>query len=155
MKLTVDARQLSDEAKQNTNLLRFTSKELWKIVRQVSLALERRVKNEMPVDTGRARASWGHWTPGHLRKITVTTGGGEKVKVTRAEWGGAQPMTDDAHWKEDEWNLEIEQGSNVEYIDYLNAGSSTKAPAGFLDAAEEHAQKVLDQKVDEFINRYW
>jgi len=155
MKLTIDHRELTEENRQDEALLRFSSRELWKIVRQVSLALERRVKTEMPVDTGRARASWGHWTPGHLRKMTVITGSGEKIKVTRAEWRGVQATADDAHWKENEWELEIEQGSNVEYIDALNEGHSTQAPRGFLDAAAEHAQQVLDQKVDEFVERYW
>lgn len=155
MKLTVDYRQLTEENKQQRDLLKFSSRELWKIVRQVSFGLERKVKTEMPVDTGRARASWGHWTPGHLRKMTVTTGTGEKVRVTRAEWQGSQPTHEDAHWKEDEWDLSIEQGSNVEYIDALNEGHSTQAPRGFLDAAAEHAQKVLDQKVTDFIDRYW
>lgn len=137
MKLTVDSRELKMENQQQRNLARTTVKELWEVVRSVSFALERRVKNEMPVDTGRARASWGHWTPGDLR--------GNNADASAA----------DAEWKEDERQLEIEQGSNVEYVQYLNDGHSSQAPKGFLDTAEEHADKILDQKVDDIIDRYW
>jgi hypothetical protein len=31
-----------------------------KMLKSASFALEKRIKTEMPVDTGRARASWGH-----------------------------------------------------------------------------------------------
>lgn len=160
MKLTVDARQLTEENKRNVDLLRFSSKELWKIVRAVSFAIEREIKQHggkfsMPRDTGRAAASWGHWDPGMLRRMTVTTGGGEKLSVTRAEWANNLPGPDDAHWKEDEWDLSVEQGSNVEYVQYLNEGHSSQATAGFLNRAEEHAQKILEKRVDEFIDRYW
>lgn len=73
------------------------------VVKSSSFALEKRVKLEMPVDTGRARASWGH--------------GKESI------------------WKETDDGLSIEQGSNVEYIVYLNRGHSKQAPAGFIDRA--------------------
>lgn len=137
MKLTVDYRQLTEENKQQRAAAQQTVKALWSKVREVSLAVERRVKTEMPVDTGRARASWGHWTPGHLRGPNATASKG------------------DSHWEENEWELSIEQGSNVEYIDALNEGHSKQAPRGFLDAAAEHGQRVLEQKVDEIIDRYW
>jgi hypothetical protein len=137
MKLTVDARQLTEENKQQRELARVTVKELWAKVREVSLAVERRVKTAMPVDTGRARASWGHWSPGDLRASNAAASAG------------------DAHWKENEGGLELEQGSNVEYIDDLNDGHSSQAPKGFLDSAAEHGQKVLDQKIDDIIDRYW
>lgn len=74
-----------------------------KVVKASSFALEKRVKREMPVDTGRARASWGH--------------GKESI------------------WNEADGGLSIEQGSNVEYIVYLNRGHSQQAPAGFIDRA--------------------
>jgi hypothetical protein len=72
-------------------------------VKASSFALEKRIKREMPVDTGRARASWGH--------------GKESI------------------WKESDGGLAIEQGSNVDYIVYLNRGHSQQAPAGFIDRA--------------------
>lgn len=108
-----------------------------KILRGVSFGVEKAIKNTMPVDTGRARASWGHWTAGALRKgvgfENRTTGRGAlyktKIKVVR----NTEANAGDAIWKESE--LSITQGSNVVYIGFLNQGSSRKAPAGFIDLA--------------------
>ena len=105
-------------------------------LRAVSLAAERRVKNDMPVDTGRARASWSHWSPGDIRK------------------GGSGASAADAHYKETDGGLTIEQGSNVEYIEALNDGSSAQAPAGFIDSAEENAGQVLEREIDEVIRGF-
>jgi len=104
-----------------------------KTVRKVSLAAERRVKSEMPVDTGRARASWGHWTPGD-------------ADLGRYD-NPASP--NDAAWKEEDGGLSIEQGTNVEYVTYLNDGHSAQAPAGFIDRAEEIANQELDRLVEQ------
>lgn len=94
-------------------------------VRGASFALERRIKSEMPVDSGRARASWGHWTPGDM------------VKPDPAS------SKSDAHYVEHDGGLTIEQGSNVEYIEALNSGHSRQAPIGFIDKAVEVAQRAL------------
>lgn len=79
-------------------------------VREASLAVEKRVKNEMPVDTGRARASWGHWTPADV--------------VRPQDTNGTKSRKNDAHWMVRDDGLTIEQGSNVLYIAYLNQGTS-------------------------------
>lgn len=136
MRIQVDARQLHEER-------RYTDQQAKKIVvsckrrlRETSLATERRVKEEMPVDTGRARASWGHWTPGMLR----------------AHAKGASPG--DAVWEEKDNGLTIVQGSNVPYIENLNAGHSKQAPAGFLDRAEEHAVRLLDKYINEIMGEF-
>jgi hypothetical protein len=39
----------------------------------------------------------------------------------------------------------IAQGTHVEYVPYLEDGHSTKAPAGFIQAAVERAQIKTDQ----------
>mgnify|MGYP001559221093 CR=1 FL=1 len=93
----------------------------WNNVRVVSFNVERRIKIKMPVDTGRARASWGHST------------------------APASPA--DGIWIEDEHNLAITQGSAVEYIEQLNEGSSQQAPAGFIDAEERAGAEELSQKI--------
>jgi len=136
MRIQVDARQLHEER-------RYTDQQAKKIVvsckrrlRETSLATERRVKEEMPVDTGRARASWGHWTPGMLR----------------AHAKGGEPG--DAVWEEKDNGLTIVQGSNVPYIENLNAGHSKQAPAGFLDRAEEHAMRLLDKYINEIMGEF-
>jgi len=86
----------------------------------------------MPVDTGRARASWGHWTPGDIR-------------------GNKNAGSSDAVWNVTDGGLSITQGSNVRYIGLLNEGHSKQAPAGFLDRAEIRAQELLDSILDDLI----
>ena len=141
MRIQVDARQLHEER-------RYTEQQAKKIVvsckrrlRETSLATERSIKQHgemfsMPRDTGRAAASWGHWTPGLLRVHAKDAGPGDAV------------------WEEKDNGLTIVQGSNVPYIEDLNAGHSKQAPAGFLDRAEEHAMRLLDKYINEIMGEF-
>jgi hypothetical protein len=133
MRLTV-----RDDLEKEAQLMREKRVSLFRQIkaqlRAVSFALERRIKVEMPVDTGRARASWGHWTP-----------------VRAMDFEGTPR---DAVWEEETGGLAITQGSTVEYIEVLNAGRSTQAPRGFLDLAERWALEELDKEIDE-IMRLW
>lgn len=90
---------------------------IWKRVRVVSFDAERMIKIKMPVDTGRARASWGH--------STAPADAGEGI------------------WEEQQAALSLTQGSRVPYIEQLNQGSSKQAPAGFIDAEERRAEQAL------------
>lgn len=90
---------------------------VWRRIRVVSFNAERRVKLRMPVRTGRARASWGH--------------------------SSAPAGLDEGIWEEKPETLTLTQGSRVEYIAQLNEGSSTQAPAGFIDAEERRAVDAL------------
>jgi hypothetical protein len=101
-------------------------------VRAASFAVEKRVKIDMPVDKGRARASWGHWTPSDVVKH------GEESRK-------------DAHWAEKDDGLTIEQGSNVWYIVDLNQGSSRQAPAGFIDKAADAGARVLTEELEQLL----
>lgn len=136
MRLQITYDRFTDEAALTRGEARKLIDGLKADVRAVSLAAERSVKSQMPVDTGRARASWGHWTPGDLVRLNANAAPG------------------DAAWQEDAGGLAIEQGSNVEYVDYLNAGHSRQAPAGFIDLVEERAQRELDARVDARIGRF-
>lgn len=90
----------------------------------------------MPVDTGRARASWGHFTPGDVRNNPDANAG-------------------DAIWDDlKDGGMTITQGTNVEYVEGLNAGHSQQAPAGFLDAAEDAAQRALDREIVEIMRQF-
>lgn len=97
-------------------------------VKVVSFKVEARVKREMPVDTGRARASWGHFTPGDLV-------------------GNDEAGPGDAVWREEDGGLTLIQGTNVEYVEGLNEGNSAQAPAGFIDTAEEWAADELEREL--------
>lgn len=122
--LTALARDVSDNDREMVIAAR-------KVVREVSFAVEKRVKIEMPVDEGRARASWGHWTPADL--------------VLGKQGGDASPG--DAKWVSDDGGLTIEQGSNVPYIEALNAGHSRQAAAGFIDRAGLFGQLMLEEEL--------
>ena len=98
--LSIDYSELTALARKAEASPRHTKAQAVNKLRSASLALERRVKVEMPVDTGRARASWGHWTPSDLRP-------GLKGFRQIANAG-------DAVWEEDEDGLSIQQGSNIE-----------------------------------------
>lgn len=102
-------------------------------VREASFGLEKRIKNDMPVDSGRARASWGHWTPAEMVKPDPDA------------------SKSDAHWAEHNGGLTVEQGSNLEYIAALNEGHSQQAPAGFIDKAVEAAQRALVSAIDRML----
>ena len=99
------------------------------------MAVERRVKFAMPVDTGRARASWGHWTPGDLRASNQDAGAGDAV------------------WEE-KGDFEVTQGTNVDYVGDLNDGTSKQAPEGFIDRAAEAAMRELNKEIDDLMRAF-
>jgi len=141
MRIQVDARALREER-------HYTEQQGKKIViackrrlREVSFSVERSIKQHgeaysMPRRTGRAAASWGHWTPGLLRPDAKDANPGDAV------------------WEEKDDGLTIVQGSNVPYIEQLNAGHSKQQAAGFLDRAEEHGMQKLDGYIDEIMREF-
>jgi hypothetical protein len=129
MRISADAQSLTVEQRDILSRRTKVYEACKRAVKAASLALERRIKSEMPVDTGRARASWGHWTPGDVHDNPEASAG-------------------DANWEEKEQGLAITQGSNVEYVEYLNDGHSAQAPMGFLDVAEAQAERELDDLID-------
>ena len=103
-----------------------------KIIRTESLIAERIIKDDMPVDTGRARASWGHYSPGDVKK-------------------NPESSEEDSVWLEENDGLTITQGSNVEYIQALNEGHSQQMGAGFIDAAAQTAAVHIIDGVNNLI----
>lgn len=111
--LNFDFTQLTAEAARAAERPKQLRRLIWTRVRITSFTAERFIKIRMPVDTGRARASWGHST--------------------------APANANEGIWRENQEELSIEQGSTVDYIAALNEGSSMQAPAGFIDAEVERA----------------
>jgi hypothetical protein len=104
-------------------------------VEAVSRETVRKIKSIMPVDTGRARATWGIFTPQHIVYFTPRN----------------LPMPDESIWEVSGDGLSITQGADLRdynYIDELNAGSSKQAPAMFLDVAAEQAGDELAKRID-------
>ncbi len=128
MQVIVDDTDIKMLAEAIGNSANVTRKQAVTVLNSVSLALEKRVKVDMPVDTGRARASWGHYTPADIITPTLDGDGG-------------------AVWEVDEDGLSVLQGSNVPYIEWLNAGHSRQAPPGFIDRGVIMAELVLDENL--------
>lgn len=64
MRVTIEHRELTNEQKRAALLRPAVRREAWRIVRAGAFSLERGVKFRMPVDTGHARANWGHGPAG-------------------------------------------------------------------------------------------
>lgn len=125
----IDDSQLKSLAADAAQAPRLTREQAKMAVKGVSFAVEKKVKIGMPVDTGRARASWGHWNSSDLKRANPDASAG------------------DAIWREEDDGLTIVQGSNVEYIEDLNSGSSRQAPAGFIDRAANMGGIQLEVKL--------
>jgi hypothetical protein len=96
-----------------------------KMLKSASFALEKRIKTEMPVDTGRARASWGHGRDA----VWIESNGGLSI-----EQGS---------------NLAVGK-TRYNYIIALNRGHSQQAPAGFIDRALVVAEFELAKELGAF-----
>ena len=157
MKITVTANALERDAKLLENASRKMHAQLWVIVRRVALATMKRVKLAMPVDTGRAKASWGVWGG----TITLGKRGRKRDRKLRpgafsAAWNqAAEASPADSIWKQEEAALRVTQGSNLPYIERLNTGHSEQAPRGFLDMAAAQADAALQAEVEKAIEVIW
>lgn len=104
-------------------------------VDKVSRSTMLKVKRLMPVDTGRARATWGIFTPELVVRISTKN-----------------PINaNDAVWEVKDDGLTITQGADLRpynYIDELNAGSSKQAPSMFLDVVAEQAADDLVKAIE-------
>lgn len=127
--LSINFSQLTALAHDAAKAKTYTHDTAWGTLRAASFACEKGIKEDMPVDYGRARASWGHWTASDLKK------------------GGNGASSADAIYDENEAQLNILQGSNVEYIIYLNAGHSRQRAAGFLEKRALKAQIALEERL--------
>lgn len=104
------------------------------ISRKIALDVLSRVVLATPVDTGRARANWqaevGSAPTTELQ--TTDKGGGSTISQ-----GSANIAT-----HEQTPFSEINIVNNLPYIGRLNDGSSTQAPAGFVESAVDAAAKL-------------
>lgn len=155
MKITVQAAALERDARLLQSATKKMHAQLWAIVRRVSLATMARVKTAMPVDTGRARASWGVWGGANagFARVLRRASKGKLTKGQASNYAKASPS--DAVWKEEELALRVTQGSNLPYIEPLNDGHSKQAPRGFIDLAASQADLALQREVEKAIEVIW
>lgn len=116
-------KEVQDSAQRPAKLRRL----VWASVRAVSFRAERYIKLRMPVDTGRARASWGH--------------------------SSAPAGAEEGIWEEDQQDLTLVQGSRVDYTEDLNNGSSQQAPAGFIDVEVQRAVNDMVKLIESDIEK--
>lgn len=133
LKVTHDLKQEEQRAQRNKQLLK---RGAWQRLEIVSFNLEREAKFTLPVDTGRLRASWGHWS---------------MTDLIPGKAGEASPV--DAFWRNQPGDMAITQGSNVHYLQYVNSGGTgpqfKRKTLGEL--AEEH-QKELNRLIDDLMD---
>lgn len=127
MRIRIDASDLRRAAGDVGAARALTRPRIWEAIRRASFLAERNIKIRMPVDTGRARASWGH------DEGPLGTGFGI--------------------WEEDEQGLSLTQGTKLEYVEYLNEGSSSQAPAGFIDVEAERAGMFAAEELTRILDR--
>lgn len=128
--------------------------EVWQATLDEAVQMEQDIKNAMPVDTGRAKAGWGHWTPEDLQGLAhAPSKRATKYRVVGARNREQVAMRSDAVWEEDKANLTVMQGTTVPYTQYLEEGHSSAAPAGFIEAAETSAQNRLKDIGERLINK--
>ncbi len=101
------------------------------IVTELGLFLEREVKLGTPVDYGRLRASWGHYTPGDLQK------------------GGGGSSAGDAVWefKESGSHFSVEVGTNVNYAPYVEFGHHSYPGAHMLEKGLLRTERQVEPTV--------
>jgi hypothetical protein len=112
-----------------------TKRKAWAKMRTVSFAMAERVKMWLllSVDTGRARSSWGIWT-------------NDLVKPN------PDASSEDAVYIEDEANMKITQGTNVEYVLDLEEGSSQRMPGGGISVAAQVAADLIVKEIGELLD---
>lgn len=105
------------------------------VVRRTALAINQAVVLATPVDTGRARANWQVGLDESIDEPTDDTdpSGGETVSRNNQVIEQSAPGQD------------IHLSNNLPYIEALNNGSSSQAPAGFVEEAIAAGAAVVAQ----------
>ncbi len=132
MRVTVDTKEIEVHIKGLNKMTPTSKNKLWTSLKSTSIKLKDRVKDLMPVRTGRAASSWGIWS----NLMIMPNPDASKA---------------DAIWTEDKDKLETTQGSNVPYIGALNAGHSQQRPAGFIDLANDGAKRMLQDEGERIV----
>lgn len=101
------------------------------VIRKISLDVTANLIKTTPVDTGWARANW---VPAVGKRFQGTVGSREDAQAGRVSAGAqATGQARVAGYRLTDGRVFV--SNNVPYILRLNDGSSTQAPAGFIQAA--------------------
>lgn len=105
---------------------------------ELVLEVESNVREATPIDTGHAAASW---TDSIGDPVTDDTGD-PGVAAARAEQGRSEVL----RYELGMGNLHV--SNPTDYVPQLNKGSSTQAPAQFIERAAEQAQDTVQARHD-------
>lgn len=117
------------------------------MVKKTVLAIDQVLVTSTPVDTGRARSNWVVGTGPSTRAIDAYApgeGGSTAGENAQAALRQARAFLDST----DATTIYI--SNDLDYIEYLNQGTSAQAPAGFIEEAVQagidavHNSKVLE-----------
>lgn len=117
------------------------------VIRKACLDLYRRIVERTPVDTGRAKASWGISTTGN-NDVKEYSGwsNNEIIRIINKN------ISDFDFSIEDETVYIV---NNTEYISHLESGSSQHAPSGMvaisLTEFSDHFRKALSTLTDNYL----
>lgn len=114
------------------------------LIRRVVLAADEAAVTATPVDTGRARANWIVSIGSPSAEIVNPVTSGERGSGAReaANTQAALDQAGDVLFVRPR-GASVVITNNVEYITYLNDGTSRQAPHGMLPAALKAAEAVL------------
>lgn len=102
-------------------------------LRRTALAVSQTVVMSTPVDTGRARANW-----------QVSLGQPVQESLDATDPGGGPTMAKNANViNQARGDAVIYLSNNLDYIVSLNQGSSSQAPAGFVEDAVAQGASVV------------
>lgn len=114
-----------------------------RIVRKVALIADRELVLETPVDTGRARSNWQVSLGSPITSQREPYAPGEGLgKAEGQNAAGALAQAQERIGKRRTGET-VYITNNVDYIGPLNDGTSTQAPAGFVQAAITRAVKAV------------
>jgi len=114
-----------------------TEKTYHSVVRWVAINLWVKFTDSTPVDTGRARASW------NLSIGSPSTSVPEKVEQGRRR----KPARPKVKVSELKSGKSIYVTSNLDYIEYLEAGSSGQAPGGMVEISIAEVEVEIDNAI--------
>lgn len=103
------------------------------LAKKVAVAINQVVVLATPVDTGRARANW---LVGLSNPVTEEVEQEDPSGVSTIAQGNARILTRRR-------GQTIFISNNVEYINKLNEGSSSQAPAGFVELAVQAGSRAV------------
>lgn len=131
-------------SRQINQLVAYVEDNSEQIIKKACVDLYRRIVERTPVDTGRAKASWGISTGSDVPAVSAgKLSDSEIAEIINSHVGEFRFGIDDD---------QITIMNNLEYISYLEAKGSQQAPVGMVAVSltefNDHFRKALESLTD-------